>query len=355
MLRENVGDGFLATSAAPPTTISSGGQTDENQSELSMNIENYEFSSRIRSSDIKDDDEDFSDSYVTLLDSKAKQKVSSSKFFWCNSMRLQCRIFLYFAALVSVTFLLYATLSRDSTNFSVHDEKSGRRSKSDYGSKEFHSKLDKTPPPARVKLEIYMESQCPDTTKFIDSQLMPVYDELRAYLDLKIIPFGKAKWTRLETTSQEDYSFQCQHGPRECLVNQVMCCGIERLKTVEKYLPYVACVQATPPNGHEQVKCDEKFSLDHKDMQECANGREGRLLHHRMGELTKALKPSAVFIPWILVDGTREKRALSELKQLICERLNKNFGVKPEPCAKLTLLLPASTAAINMRRRRGDS
>jgi len=73
-------------------------------------------------------------------------------------------------------------------------------------------------------------------------------------------------------------------------------------------------------------------------------------VHHHMGELTKQLSPPLFFIPWILVDRTREKRALTDLKGVICEKLARNFNVTPEPCN----LVLSTTAAITFRLLRAE-
>jgi len=188
----------------------------------------------------------------------------------------------------------------------------------------------------RVKIDVYIESQCPDTDRFLKNQLEHVYAELGAYIELALFPFGKANVTRLNTV-EEDYSFGCQHGEKECIVNQLMCCGIDRLKTVEKYFPYIVCLQMTTPGAQEQVVCDQKAGLPHKEIQDCGNGREGRLLHRKMGLLTKSQHPDRdylIFVPWVVVDGTREERTLTDLKNVICEKLNSKFGLTPEPCSK---------------------
>jgi len=180
-----------------------------------------------------------------------------------------------------------------------------------------------------VQIQLYMESQCPKTTAFLNEQLVPVFAEFHSNMNLTIIPFGKANFTKLDTPA-EDYSFECQHGPDECFGNQLMSCAIKKLKDVDKYLPYIVCVQQTKPNSTEQQACDEKFELPHAEMQECANDTEGRSLHHEMGVLTQQIEFPAEPFPWVVIDGVVNGTANTQLKQVIMETLG-SFGAKAIP------------------------
>lgn len=41
-------------------------------------------------------------------------------------------------------------------------------------------------------MDIYYESLCPDSIKFISEQLTPLYNEFRQHLDITFVPFGKS-------------------------------------------------------------------------------------------------------------------------------------------------------------------
>ncbi|CAG9533619.1 unnamed protein product [Cercopithifilaria johnstoni] len=46
-----------------------------------------------------------------------------------------------------------------------------------------------------VNLTIYIEAQCPDTSRFVHRQFLPTWQELSVTnrISIKIVPFGKAK------------------------------------------------------------------------------------------------------------------------------------------------------------------
>jgi hypothetical protein len=44
----------------------------------------------------------------------------------------------------------------------------------------------------RVKVNVYYESLCPQTSEFFNKQLSEAYNQIFNIMDLKLIPFGKA-------------------------------------------------------------------------------------------------------------------------------------------------------------------
>lgn len=45
----------------------------------------------------------------------------------------------------------------------------------------------------KVKVSVYYEALCPDSKFFITYQLVPAYEELKEFLILDLIPYGKAE------------------------------------------------------------------------------------------------------------------------------------------------------------------
>lgn len=181
----------------------------------------------------------------------------------------------------------------------------------------------------KVKLDVYMESLCPDTTAFIEEQLWPVWQEMGDFIDLHIIPFGKADW---HDAMGGDFTFTCQHGQRECDGNQLMCCGIERLREPRRYLPYIRCLQGK--DVEDTAECNRAARLSQRQMLTCAKGRQGRVLHHQMGQETKRLSPPLHFVPWVIIEGRRSPKAHRGLKAQLClalkdKRVNLSFCSEP--------------------------
>ncbi|CAJ0959663.1 unnamed protein product, partial [Mesorhabditis belari] len=182
-----------------------------------------------------------------------------------------------------------------------------------------------------VKLDVYMEAQCPDTSRFVHKQLMKAWEKLgtSGRVEWTIIPFGKARCTE----KGGDFECQCQHGSNECILNQLMNCVIEKTVYPEKFIPIVNCIQGERNLESATDKClTEKEGLDQKLMKECASGSKGRRLLALAGARTVALRPPLTFVPWIVIDGERVADALYDLTDNLCKKLQP----APEGCAEYT-------------------
>ena len=47
-----------------------------------------------------------------------------------------------------------------------------------------------------MTVQVYYESLCPDSIRFIKNQLMPTYEKLGNYFDVEFVPYGKASVIR---------------------------------------------------------------------------------------------------------------------------------------------------------------
>lgn len=166
-----------------------------------------------------------------------------------------------------------------------------------------------------VSLEIYIESQCPDTTHFMRKQFYPAWQKLSGTgrVDLKVIPFGKARCTPRD----DDFSCQCQHGPGECELNQLMNCVIEEIGFPEKYVPIVNCIQGKWDMEQTKREClSSQPQLPVNKLMECATGPRGRRLLAVSGQKTAGLQPPLDFVPWIIIDGERSVDAMYDLREI---------------------------------------
>uniref|UniRef100_A0A914WSP6 GILT-like protein C02D5.2 n=1 Tax=Plectus sambesii TaxID=2011161 RepID=A0A914WSP6_9BILA len=171
-----------------------------------------------------------------------------------------------------------------------------------------------------VNLDAYIEAKCPDTTRFVQSQLWPTWQKLgkSARFHVTLIPFGKARCH----PKDDDFQCDCQHGPNECILNQLMNCLIEAHPRTETHLPHIRCIQGKQDLNDARASCLEgRDELNLKRLMECADGPRGRRLLALAGEKTQALNPKMYFVPWTVVDGKRTEAALDDLTALVCSRL----------------------------------
>lgn len=171
-----------------------------------------------------------------------------------------------------------------------------------------------------VNLTVYIEAQCPDTSRFVHRQLLPTWQELSITnrISIKIVPFGKAKCNPVGL----DYSCECQHGPAECELNQLMNCVIKIVRNPYEYVPVISCIQGKRDLRSAGLKCLSKLPVSKKSMLVCAGGKEGRRLLAKAGAVTEHLQPPLNFVPWIMINEKRSSDAFYDLKKNLCDALD---------------------------------
>merc|ERR1712180_317387 len=60
-----------------------------------------------------------------------------------------------------------------------------------------------------LNIDLYYESLCPDSTRFIADQIPETWSALKEDISINFVPYGFAKTTERPDGS---FTFQCQHG-----------------------------------------------------------------------------------------------------------------------------------------------
>lgn len=190
-----------------------------------------------------------------------------------------------------------------------------------------------TAEPEPVIVDLYYESLCPGCRYFVESQLFPAFRKLEVtgIIKFNMFPFGNAKQKQNPDGS---WSFQCQHGSKECKGNIIEACIIKHLGDSYQYLPTLACMESSPDPVAMAGGCVAALSnLHYPTVSKCAQGPEGNALMHEMGVATAALSPPHSYVPWVVVNGahneTIQNAALTDLTGLICSNFK---GMKPKQC-----------------------
>jgi len=168
----------------------------------------------------------------------------------------------------------------------------------------------------RVPIHVYYESRCPYSLDFLSSTLFPLWnnEELRAYLDFKLYPYGNAVAIPNANIS-EGYKFWhpeaeaypnihvCQHGPEECLGNTIQACLLKKLDP-DKSLAVIFCMADAPSQSIEMssFECMKKHDVSLEVVAQCANGGVGNSLMTTNGERTRAAGVTQT--PWVLINTT---------------------------------------------------
>ncbi|XP_014477899.1 PREDICTED: uncharacterized protein LOC106746160 [Dinoponera quadriceps] len=201
-----------------------------------------------------------------------------------------------------------------------------------------HSNLVNTQSQERniVNVDVYYEALCGDSKRFITTQLAPSYGQLKDYIHITFIPYGKATHTRESTTTP--WQFQCQHGPAECRGNKAQSCAINAIKSSENIenqeemlVSLVNCAMSSrnPPTAVPQCAQNAGVSEETRSaIDNCIESSLGDDLLAENGDKTAALSPRLKFVPTIVINGVYSERnqneALRNFPGLICRYLTES-------------------------------
>ncbi|KAL1427712.1 hypothetical protein MTO96_017148 [Rhipicephalus appendiculatus] len=133
-------------------------------------------------------------------------------------------------------------------------------------------------PPINVTL--FYEGLCPACHRFILHQLWPTYGKLEDYVILDLLPFGNAHMK----VDNGTVTFTCQHGKKECYVNEVQTCAVKYVHPTRKLLELVACMFQSPDPTRAGEPCARKVNTDWPVLDKCSRGPEGTQLLWAMGQ-----------------------------------------------------------------------
>ncbi|XP_025156551.1 uncharacterized protein LOC105186426 [Harpegnathos saltator] len=166
-----------------------------------------------------------------------------------------------------------------------------------------------------VKVDVYYESLCGDSKRFIITQLAPSYEQLKDYIHVTLIPYGKATHARESATSP--WQFQCQHGPAECRGNKAQACAINAIKFSEVaenqeqlMVNVVSCAMSSKNPSTAVPQCARDVGLSEETrraIDSCTKSSLGDDLLAANGDKTAALNPPLTFVPTIVINGVYSK------------------------------------------------
>lgn len=180
----------------------------------------------------------------------------------------------------------------------------------------------------KVSLDVYYESLCPDSVKFIVDNLIELFEGgLISIVDLRFVPYGNARISR-------NSSITCQHGPNECLLNTVEACAIHAWPELTGHFPFIFCVEAAVYERKytQWETCFEKLGLNPKPVYDCYSSGLGKELELQYAAETDNLQPPHKYVPWVVVDGQPLYEDFENFVSYICAAY-KGSSV-PSACSK---------------------
>ena len=179
----------------------------------------------------------------------------------------------------------------------------------------------KAKPPC-PKIQVYIESLCPDCINFITKSFKDFYESVQKpnLAEIEFIPFGNANETYNNETKK--YEFKCQHNENECYGNLIETCAIQMMGRIKSY-SVIICIETNIENYEEDFNKTLEFCLSDdketlEEIKECVKSDIGNFYQHQMAQKTKEHK----YVPWIIVDDYHdkddEKAIIESLIEYIC-------------------------------------
>merc|ERR1711899_124578 len=110
---------------------------------------------------------------------------------------------------------------------------------------------------AKPLLGVVYESLCPYSRQFIREQVHPAYTTLSEFFDVEFIAYGGAS---THGNAEDGYTFDCQHGPRECAGNIVQGCTVHHVTDMMMQVELLNCM--SPPRSLRKPDPSALLSLE---------------------------------------------------------------------------------------------
>ena len=175
-----------------------------------------------------------------------------------------------------------------------------------------------------LKIEVMIESLCPDCMNFIESSFksyhkLPGNDKIATVL---LYPFGNAQ----ENLVNSKWQFDCQHGENECYGNTIQACAIKKFD-MKKSNEFMICsynkIYSFSKNFDRTTRHCLPDNNDYNAALQCAKNHEGNNFQHEFALLTPK---EHTYVPWVLVNGVHdkemEKKVIDNLNKFICDYNN---------------------------------
>ncbi|XP_046400599.1 GILT-like protein 1 [Ischnura elegans] len=174
----------------------------------------------------------------------------------------------------------------------------------------------------KLDVSIYYESLCPDSRNFMISQFPGAWATFSQYMNVKFIPFGKAKSHKMPDGT---IRFACQHGPRECSGNRMQSCALSLLPDPAKQAQFVTCVMSRRDPLVYGPKCAEAVDLNFTDVENCYGSTMGDELQLQAEAATNSIRNPLSFVPTIVFNNAfsqeLQDQSLYDFRGVVCSHL----------------------------------
>ena len=164
------------------------------------------------------------------------------------------------------------------------------------------------------KIQVYIESLCPDCVNFITKSFKNFIEKVEKpnLADIEFIPFGNAKEVYNETTKK--YDFTCQHGENECYGNLIETCSIQIMGRIPSY-EVILCIESNIAKNNKDFDktLADCLSNDEENLnliKNCITSDMGNYYEHQMAQKTDT---NHKYVPWVVVNGEHDVDAENQI------------------------------------------
>ena len=172
------------------------------------------------------------------------------------------------------------------------------------------------------KIQIYIESLCPDCYFFITKSFKSFYENVKNpnLAEIEFIPYGNAQ--EVYNSQNKLWEFTCQHGEPECYGNLIETCAIQTLGKIKSYETIICLESNIEEYDFDFDKTLEYCMINDQTnlglIKECVSSDIGNYYQHQM-----ALKTDKkhLWVPWVVVDGVHDIEAENQIIESLTDYL----------------------------------
>uniref|UniRef100_A0A023FUQ0 Gamma-interferon inducible lysosomal thiol reductase n=1 Tax=Amblyomma cajennense TaxID=34607 RepID=A0A023FUQ0_AMBCJ len=177
----------------------------------------------------------------------------------------------------------------------------------------------------KISLQVVYECHCPRSRRFIVSQLLPVYEKLRDYMNLTLLPASRAHNKTAGNDSTSDV--QCRRGKDECHSNMVQTCVLNHVEETLTAVRIIACMSKSPDPHRVGRVCVVKHGIQWKLIDACVTDK-GKLYMVEVGKKAWSVTGGVGNVPLVSVQGEAsyaiQVEAQTNLLGVVCDRMHHN-------------------------------
>ena len=172
------------------------------------------------------------------------------------------------------------------------------------------------------KIQIYIESLCPDCYFFITKSFKSFYENVKNpnLAEIEFIPYGNAQ--EVYNSQTKLWEFTCQHGEPECYGNLIETCAIQTLGKIKSY-ETIICLESNVEEYDFDFDKTLEYCMTNDQtnlglIKECVSSDIGNYYQHQMALKTDK---NHHWVPWVVVDGVHDTEAENQIIESLTDYL----------------------------------